>query len=251
MCGLVVLCRKFGLDPGTDFRLTLFHSPLTLPSDNIAPPVAACLGDLVTLSLLGVIAELHLHVLDTPVPIIIVILLFLDAIGWTYVTHRNENVRHLLTEGWSPLFIAMIISTGTGIVLDTFVERYSGFALLAVVIAGAWHALLSATQGLTDSSIGLPGGVSAIFVSRLSTALHAATAKTSSAMASMTDLKEDKHHPTPRLVLMTLVAVSLPVEIIFLVCVVAFGWIHLPFLFMVLQIGFFLIAVRSATTIVE
>lgn len=141
MCGLVVLCRKFGLDPGTDFRLTLFHSPLTLPSDNIAPPVAACLGDLVTLSLLGVIAELHLHVLDTPVPIIIVILLFLAAIGWTYVTHRNENVRHLLTEGWSPLFIAMIISTGTGIVLDTFVERYSGFALLAVVIAGAWHAL--------------------------------------------------------------------------------------------------------------
>ena len=79
MCGLVVLCRKFGLDPGTDFRLTLFHSPLTLPPDNIAPPVAACLGDLVTLSLLGVIAELHLHVLDTPVPIIIVILLFLVA----------------------------------------------------------------------------------------------------------------------------------------------------------------------------
>ena len=63
--------------PGYGFPSHLFHSPLTLPSDNIAPPVAACLGDLVTLSLLGVIAELHLHVLDTPVPIIIVILLFL------------------------------------------------------------------------------------------------------------------------------------------------------------------------------
>ncbi|RDX52887.1 hypothetical protein OH76DRAFT_1470326 [Lentinus brumalis] len=216
MCGLVVLCRKFGLDP-----------------DNIAPPVAACLGDLVTLALLGVVAELHLHLLNTPLPIIIVVLLFLSAIGWAYHTNRNENVRHLLTEGWSPLFIAMIISTGTGIVLDTFVERYSGFALLAVVIAG------------------LPGGVSAIFVSRLSTALHAATAKASSGMASVSDLKEDTHHPTPRLVLMTLIVVSLPVEIIFLVCVVAFGWIHLPFLFMSIQIGFFLVAITISLLVAQ
>lgn len=44
--------------------------------------------------------------------------------------------------------------------------------------------------------------------------------------------------------MMTLIAVSLPVEVIFLLCVIAFGWIHLPFLFMTLQIMFFLIAVR-------
>ena len=91
---------------------------------------------------------------------------------------------------------------------------------------------------------GLPGGVSSIFVSRLSTALHAASAKMTTAVASMTDLKEDKHHPKPRLVLTTLVVVSLPIEMVFLGCVVAFGWIHLPFLFMVLKILFFLIAVR-------
>lgn len=105
-------------------------------ADNIAPPVAACLGDLVTLSLLGVIAELHLYVLHTPIPLIIVLTLVAAAVGWTFVTNRNENVKHLLREGWSPLFIAMAISSGTGIVLDTFVERYSGFALLAVVITG-------------------------------------------------------------------------------------------------------------------
>lgn len=105
-------------------------------ADNIAPPVAACLGDLVTLSLLGVIAELHLYILHTPIPLIIVLTLVAAAVGWTFVTNRNENVKHLLREGWSPLFIAMAISSGTGIVLDTFVERYSGFALLAVVITG-------------------------------------------------------------------------------------------------------------------
>lgn len=110
-------------------------------ADNIAPPVAACLGDLVTLSLLGVISEMHLHILHTPIPLIIVILLAIAAVGWAYITNRNENVKHLLREGWSPLFIAMAISTGTGVVLDTFVERYSGFALLAMVITGTFSHL--------------------------------------------------------------------------------------------------------------
>jgi solute carrier family 41 len=39
-------------------------------------------------------------------------------------------------QGWTPLFGAMIISTATGIILDLFVSRYSGFALLAVLISG-------------------------------------------------------------------------------------------------------------------
>ncbi|KAI0657206.1 hypothetical protein C8Q70DRAFT_920207 [Cubamyces menziesii] len=214
MCTLVVVCRHFGLDP-----------------DNIAPPVAACLGDLVTLSLLGVIAELLAHVLNTPIPLIVVIILVAAAVGWAFVTHRNEHVKHLLKEGWSPLFVAMAISSGTGIVLDTFVERYSGFALLAVVIAG------------------LPGGVSAIFVSRLSTALHAATAKASSLVSAVQDLNNDKEHPSPRLVMITLVIVSLPVEIIFLTAVHFLGWIHLPFIFIVLQVLFFLIAITISLTI--
>ncbi|KAI0355089.1 hypothetical protein OH77DRAFT_1425148 [Trametes cingulata] len=214
MCTLVVVCRHFGLDP-----------------DNIAPPVAACLGDLVTLSLLGIIAELHLLVLHTPIPLVIVILLVIAAVGWAFVTNRNEHVKHLLREGWSPLFVAMAISSGTGIVLDTFVERYSGFALLAVVIAG------------------LPGGVSSIFVSRLSTALHAASAKASELVSSVQDLNADKHHPSPRLVMITLIAVSVPIEIIFLSTVHLIGWIHLPFIFIVLQVLFFLIAVTISLII--
>ncbi|KAI0668399.1 hypothetical protein C8Q78DRAFT_979705 [Trametes maxima] len=216
MCMLVVVCRHFGLDP-----------------DNIAPPVAACLGDLVTLSLLGVIAELHLYILHTPLPLIIVILLAAAAIGWTFVTHRNENTKHLLREGWSPLFIAMAISSGTGIVLDTFVEKYSGFALLAVVITG------------------LPGGVSAIFVSRLSTALHAAATKASALLSTIQDVGDDKHHPSPRLVMTTLVVVSIPIEIIFLSTVHLLGWIHLPFIFIVLQVLFFVIAITISLVLAQ
>jgi solute carrier family 41 len=54
------------------------------------------------------------------------------------LTRRNLHVRELLTHGWSPLLGAMIISSGTGIVLDLFVSRYKGFALLAVVISGKY-----------------------------------------------------------------------------------------------------------------
>lgn len=46
--------------------------------------------------------------------------------------------------------------------------------------------------------------------------------------------------------MMTLIAVSIPIEIAFLTTVHLLGWIHLPFLFIVLQVLFFLIAVRAS-----
>ena len=63
-------------------------------------------------------------------------------------------------------------------------------------------------------------------------------------MASVTKLQE-KHYPKPLLVMLTLIAVSIPVEVIFLACVTGFGWIHLPLLFIVLKVVFFLVAVRT------
>lgn len=106
--------------------------------DNIAPPVAACLGDLVTLTLLGIVSGFNVAFVNTPIPLIIIIVLTVAAVGWAIVTRRNKYVAHMLTEGWVPLFLAMIISCGTGIVLDLFVSRYDGFALLAAVISGTF-----------------------------------------------------------------------------------------------------------------
>lgn len=74
--------------------------------------------------------------ISTPIPSIVIVLLAVAAVGWAVVTRQNPYVKHLLLEGWTPLFIAMVISSGTGVVLDMFVSRYEGFALLAVVISG-------------------------------------------------------------------------------------------------------------------
>ncbi|KAJ3524688.1 hypothetical protein NM688_g8519 [Phlebia brevispora] len=194
MCALVVGCRHFGLDP-----------------DNIAPPVAACLGDLVTLLLLGAVSTVNIVLVNTPVPWILLILVAGSAVGWTIVTQRNRHVKHLLLEGWVPLFAAMIISCGTGIVLDVFVSRYEGFALLAAVISG------------------LPGNVGSIFVSRLSTALHAETfALTGLMPTSQDDLDKPPSppSPSPKLVMITLICVTFPIEVAFLATLRTLGWLH-------------------------
>jgi solute carrier family 41 len=136
-------------------------------------------------------------------------------------TRRNPRVAPLLTQGWAPLFGAMVISSGTGIVLDLFVSRYDGFALLAVVISG------------------LPGAVGAIFTSRLSTALHAAAL----AIAPPATAGAKTREPSPRLVMLTLLIVTLPVEIIFLAILAALGWLHLPFVFVGFSVMFFCLAV--------
>lgn len=50
--------------------------------------------------------------------------------------------------------------------------------------------------------------------------------------------------PSPRLVMITLILVTFPVEIIFLSILRALGWLHLPFIFIICSVIFFCIAVR-------
>ncbi|KAH8824420.1 solute carrier family 41 member 1 [Flagelloscypha sp. PMI_526] len=214
MCTLIVLCRKFGRNP-----------------DNIAPPIASCLGDLVTLCLVGVVSKLLINFLHTPVTFI-ACLIVLGVAGTCLVyTRRNPYVKDLIFQGWSPLLGAMAISSATGIVLDLFVTRYDGFALLAVVISG------------------LPGSVGAIFVSRLSTALHAASASARSKGMSESETITDDSSANPKLVMLILMLITLPVEIIFLTILHLLGWLKLPFLFVALSVVFFCCAVGASLVI--
>jgi solute carrier family 41 len=84
----------------------------------------------------GAVSSGLIDLINTPGPLIIVLVIVGIAIAALFQVRRNEHVRGLLLQGWSPLFGAMAISSGTGIVLDVFVSRYQGFALLAIVISG-------------------------------------------------------------------------------------------------------------------
>jgi solute carrier family 41 len=205
MCLLIVVCRILGRNP-----------------DNIAPPIASCLGDLVTLVLIGLVSMLLINFLHTPIPLLLGCIVIAFAIFCTIYVRRNHHVRDLIFQGWAPLFGAMIISSGTGIILDLFVSRYEGFALLAVVISG------------------LPGAVGSIFVSRLSTSLHAA------ALASGSKPLPGTREASPRLVMITLMIVTLPVEVIFLSILRALGWLRMPFTFVAFSLLFFCCAVAAS-----
>jgi solute carrier family 41 len=137
MCALVVITRQLGGNP-----------------DNIASPLAGSLGDLLTLSLLGLIGSFLVRFEGTILATLILFGLVLACLIFFVVSYRNAYVRELLSSGWIPLVIAMFISSGAGLVLDAFVQKFEGFALLTPVVTG------------------IPGACSAIFVSRISTALH-------------------------------------------------------------------------------
>ena len=124
MCALVVICHKFNRDP-----------------DNIVPAVASCLGDLVTLVMLGFVSAIFIPFIQTLLPLLVGIFVIFSAIACFVFTMKNKHVRPLLKVGWWPLLGAMVISSGTGIVLDMFVSRYEGFALLAIVISGMFFYL--------------------------------------------------------------------------------------------------------------
>ncbi|KAK4058889.1 hypothetical protein OIO90_000335 [Microbotryomycetes sp. JL221] len=140
MCSLVVICRRFRVNP-----------------DNVATPIASALGDMVTLVILGVLSSIFAKFIGTLVSTA-VFLCLLFAIGFNVMlTFRNAYVQELLTVGWGPLFLAMAISSGSGLVLETYVNAYDGFALFAPVV------------------MAISGACGSVYVSRISTSLHSSS----------------------------------------------------------------------------
>ncbi|OCF32550.1 solute carrier family 41 [Kwoniella heveanensis BCC8398] len=137
MGSLIVVSRWFGADP-----------------DNITPPLAACLGDLLTLFILALLGTALVGAMDTVIPLLAVIVMSVAAGWFTRRVMRNEWVKNVAKGGWVPLIGAMLISSGTGMVLAKGVGKYRGFALLAI------------------SMTGLTGSMGAIHANRLSTSLH-------------------------------------------------------------------------------
>lgn len=53
------------------------------------------------------------------------------------------------------------------------------------------------------------------------------------------------HQPSPRLVMITLIFVTLPIEVAFLATLRALGWLTLPVIFLLFSLMFFCVAVRK------
>uniref|UniRef100_H2ZNE9 SLC41A/MgtE integral membrane domain-containing protein n=1 Tax=Ciona savignyi TaxID=51511 RepID=H2ZNE9_CIOSA len=141
MIGVIIGSRKLGINP-----------------DNVATPIAASLGDLITLTLLSTIVKGLFNVLNNPETawigpaIVIFFILITPVLLW--LAHRNEYTREVVKYGWEPVIMAMVISSTGGFILDFALLKNPGVAVFAPVMNG------------------VGGNLVAVQASRISTHLH-------------------------------------------------------------------------------
>lgn len=126
--------------------------------DNIAAPVAASLGDMTTAALLAVIAHSIYHYSQQqrmPYLALVITLLFLAMLPiWIGVARSNPYTSDVITRGWTPIVIAVFISSCGGFILEHGKTRFSRLPVFQPVVNG------------------VGGNLVAVQASRLSTSLH-------------------------------------------------------------------------------
>jgi cation transporter-like permease len=144
---------------GTMMILVIVGShKVRIDPDNIASPVAASLGDMTTAALLAVIAHSIYQYSENqrlPYLALIITLLFVGMLPvWISVAKNNSYTSDVITKGWTPIVIAVFISSCGGFILEHGKSRFSRLPVFQPVING------------------VGGNLVAVQASRLSTSLH-------------------------------------------------------------------------------
>ncbi|OLL23277.1 Solute carrier family 41 member 1 [Neolecta irregularis DAH-3] len=181
MCNLVVVSRRLRIDP-----------------DNIASPIASSMGDLVTLTILTGVVTVLIHHFKSWLSTIILVILVASIPIFIVLTARNPYVNEILLQGWAPIIISLIITSGAGVLLRGFVDKYEGFALFTPVIAG------------------LSGNLGCIYASRMSTRLQI----------------DGEISPRNLIAFWTLFLLSIPISLLFLFMVWGSGQSYMSWQFM-------------------
>ncbi|XP_076423445.1 solute carrier family 41 member 3 isoform X2 [Peromyscus maniculatus bairdii] len=120
MICIVIGARKFGVNP-----------------DNIATPIAASLGDLITLSILALISSFFYRHRETwyLTPLVCVGFMALTPL-WIFIAKQNPPIMKILKYGWFPIILAMVISSFGGLILSRTISKhqFKGMAVLTPVI---------------------------------------------------------------------------------------------------------------------
>ncbi|XP_066521016.1 solute carrier family 41 member 1-like [Hoplias malabaricus] len=140
MVGVIIGSRKLGINP-----------------DNVATPIAASLGDLITLSLLAGFGSFFFQFRELWYVSTVTCAMFLTLVPlWLVIIFHSPSIREVLRSGWCPVIAAMIISSAGGLILDKTVSdpQFEGMAVFTPIING------------------VGGNLVGIQASRISTYLH-------------------------------------------------------------------------------
>ncbi|KAL3289371.1 hypothetical protein HHI36_022806 [Cryptolaemus montrouzieri] len=119
---------------------------LKLNPDNVATPLAASVGDVVSLVVLSTFATFLYKIHDSNTMILVAIIagyLTLLLPFWVFIVIRNEYTKKILTTGWTPVLTALVISGSGGLVLDTAVDQFNGYEVFQPIINGIGGNLVS------------------------------------------------------------------------------------------------------------
>uniref|UniRef100_A0A665WJ34 Solute carrier family 41 member n=1 Tax=Echeneis naucrates TaxID=173247 RepID=A0A665WJ34_ECHNA len=141
MVGVIVGSKKTGINP-----------------DNVATPIAASFGDLITLAILAWISQGLYKCLDSYPYVSSLVCAFFMCLTpmWIVISSKHPASRTLLYSGWEPVITAMVISSIGGLILDKTVSNPN---LAGIVV-------------YTPVINGIGGNLVAIQSSRISTHLH-------------------------------------------------------------------------------
>ncbi|XP_078298788.1 solute carrier family 41 member 3 isoform X4 [Panthera onca] len=127
------------------------------PDNNIAMPIAASLGDLITLSILAFVSSFFYKHKDNRYLTLLVCISFMALIPlWVLIVKQNPPIMRILKLGWFPVILAMVISIFGGLIMNKTIskQQFQGMAIFTPIICG------------------VGGNLVAIQTSRISTYLH-------------------------------------------------------------------------------
>ncbi|XP_039988435.1 solute carrier family 41 member 2 isoform X2 [Xiphias gladius] len=139
---VIIVSKRMGINP-----------------DNVATPMAASFGDLITLALLACCSQWFYSFTELyPYVLYLVDLLFLCLIPlWVVVSSKHPASHILLRTGWEPIITAMVISSIGGLVLDKSVSdpNLAGIIVYAPVINGIGGNLVSIQSSRISTNLHL------------------------------------------------------------------------------------------------
>lgn len=159
--------------------------------DNLATPLAASFGDVVSISMLSTIASALFDRMTGSIPWILYIILgcyLLILPFWIYVVLKNKYTRNVLASGWIPVLSALFISGLVVLFLLTFIHRFLiqfSIVNLTIIIRILYRCGGLVLSGVVDHFTGfaifnpiingIGGNLVSVQASRISTTLHQTT----------------------------------------------------------------------------
>ncbi|XP_036594383.1 solute carrier family 41 member 3 [Trichosurus vulpecula] len=132
--GILMICvvlgaRRIGINP-----------------DNIATPIAAMLGDVVSLCILAGISSFLYRYIDQYYLFPGICFFFFALIPmWIFIAKQSPSIIQILKTGWFPVITAMLISSLGGLIFNKTIteQKISGMAVFTPVVNGVGGNLVS------------------------------------------------------------------------------------------------------------